>query len=230
MLNNFKDLTLVKVGASQKKIYRHNKKNNSYIILDFSEDTDEFNNHLNIYNILRNVNVSIPKIFEVDFENYIIITEDFSDQRFDKIFNKQNTDSLLECAIESLVIINNSTINKYELNALPKYNYDIFKKEISEFVEFYIPYKNIDDSLNTLFFKVWKESYNNLNFEFNAFVHKDFELTNLMYLPKKNNHLKCGILDFQSAFVGFKGWDLFSLLENSRFFFSSDSNEEFIKY
>ena len=29
---------------------------------------------------------------------------------------------------------------------------------------------------------------------------------------------------------GFKGWDLFSLLENSRIYFSRENNEKFIKY
>ena len=42
--------------------------------------------------------------------------------------------------------------------------------------------------------------------------------------------MKCGIIDFQSAFRGFVGWDLFSLLENPRINFTRQYNEEFIKY
>ena len=85
--------------------------------------------------------------------------------------------------------------------------------------------KRFYDKFNQIYY-----NYYNLNFEFDTFIHKDFELTNLMYLPKNTNHLKCGILDFQSAFKGFKGWDLFSLLENSRIYFSREKNEKFIKY
>ena len=230
MQNNLKDLILIKGSASLKKVYRFNKKNSKFIFLDFKENIDEFNNHLNIYNILKNIDISVPKIFEVNIKDKIIVTEDFGDQRFDKVFNKYDINSLLEYAIESLIIINNSTINSISTNNLSKYNYDTFKNEISEFIEFFIPYKKIDNSLNVAFFETWKEHYYNLNFEFDTFVHKDFELTNLMYLPKNTNHLKCGILDFQSAFKGFKGWDLFSLLENSRIYFSREKNEKFIKY
>ena len=230
MLNNYKDLILIEGGASQKKISRYYKKNSSFIILDFSEDTEEFKNHLIIYDILKNINISIPKIFEVDFKNHIIVTEDFGDQRFDKILNKYDINSLLESAVESLIVLNNATINSINLSNLNQYNYEIFKKEISELIDFYCPFKKIDDSISLVFYEVWEEQYQKLNFEFNSFVHKDFELSNLMHLPKNNKHLQCGILDFQSAFIGFKGWDLFSLLENSRIYFSTDKNEKFIKH
>ena len=52
----------------------------------------------------------------------------------------------------------------------------------------------------------------------------------LIFLKKNNYHLRCGIIDFQSAFVGFIGWDLFSILENPRINFTRKYNEELIKY
>ena len=58
-----------------------------------------------------------------NFKDKIIITEDFGDQRFDKMFNKYDINSLIECAIESLIILNNSTINSVSTNKLSKYNY-----------------------------------------------------------------------------------------------------------
>ena len=218
MLNNPKELISIQGGASRKKVFRYKKNNINFIILDFSEDIDEFNNHLTIYNILKDVDISIPKIFEVSFKEKFIVTEDFGDLRFDKIINKYKISYLLESAVESLIIINNSTINS-EYKKLSIYNYDMFQKEIYEFVEFFFPYKKIDETLTVEFIEIWKEYYNNLDFKFNAFVHKDFELTNLIYLP-----------DFQNALIGFKGWDLFSLLENSRIYFSRDLNEKYIKY
>jgi len=52
----------------------------------------------------------------------------------------------------------------------------------------------------------------------------------LMYLPLRKDHLKCGLLDFQSAFWGESCWDLFSLLEDSRIYFDDQFNDYFIKY
>jgi aminoglycoside/choline kinase family phosphotransferase len=80
------------------------------------------------------------------------------------------------------------------------------------------------------FFGIWSCEFKNLNFKWDSFVHKDFELSNLIYLPKRNNHLKCGIIDFQNAFIGFSGWDVFSLLENPRIYFEDKYNDELLEY
>ena len=62
------------------------------------------------------------------------------------------------------------------------------------------------------------------------FVHKDFEFVNLFFLENCESHLQCGIIDFQSAFMGFIGWDLISLLENPRINFTRDYNDKLIEY
>ena len=51
-----------------------------------------------------------------------------------------------------------------------------------------------------------------------------------MYLHNREDHLKCGILDYQNAFIGFSGWDMFSLLENPRIYFDDKYNDELIEY
>ena len=51
-----------------------------------------------------------------------------------------------------------------------------------------------------------------------------------MYLSNRVGHLKCGILDFQNAFIGFSGWDVFSLLENPRIYFEDKYNDELVEY
>tara|TARA_Y100000590_G_scaffold441807_1_gene569050 strand:- start:416 stop:1339 length:924 start_codon:yes stop_codon:yes gene_type:complete len=230
MLNKYKNFNSIAGGASKKKIYRVNKKNNNFIILDFCDDKEEFNKHLIVYDILNKIDISIPKIFEIDYEKKLILTEDFGTERFDKVISKYELNNLLECATDSLIVINNSTIGNDYINKLSSYDYNIFEDEISEFTEFFFTYNNIDKSLCVEFFEIWKNYYHSLNFEFKFFVHKDFELTNLMYLPENKYHLKCGILDFQSSFIGFKGWDLFSLLENPRIYFQRENNEKIIKY
>ncbi len=64
----------------------------------------------------------------------------------------------------------------------------------------------------------------------NNFVHKDFEFVNLFFLENYQSYLQCGIIDFQSAFMGFIGWDLLSLLENPRINFTREYNDKLIKY
>ena len=216
-------------GLSEKKVFRKSQNEISKIIIDFSNDEKEFTNFLKVYQILKKINISIPKIYEVYFTKKIIIMEDFGINTFDKIYKEEKIYKLLRIAIDNLIIIENSLIYK-DLEQLEKYTFNDLKKEISEFINFYIPYKKISNFPISDFYDSWLRVYNNEKFDFTSFVHKDFEFINLILVNKNLSHLKCGIIDFQSAFIGFKGWDLFSILENPRLNFTSKYNDDLIKY
>ena len=224
---NFNDLYQIKSGASQKKIYRFKNRKEGKIVVDFSYNFNDYLSFLQVHNFLSRINISIPKIFDAD--NNIIIMEDFGDKRYDKLINSRNAKELLIAAVNTIIEIQNSsksTMNKI----LKKYNFSSFKEEIGEFADLYLPTKNYSHEKVDEFFYIWQTEFNNINFIWDSFVHKDFELSNLMYLPKKHGHLKCGVLDFQNAFIGFTGWDLFSLLENPRIYFNDQYNNELVKY
>ena len=95
-----------------------------------------------------------------------------------------------------------------------------------------MPYlhNNLNKNISEEYLLVWSEYFNKFDFNFSNFVHKDFNINNLIFLPSKKNHLKCGIIDFQSAFWGENCWDLFSLLEDSRIFFTDKFNDHFIEH
>ena len=155
--------------------------------------------------------------------------EDFGDDAFNKVCNEKNLYIFLKVAIDNLIIINNS-VTYNDLEKLEKYSFAELKKELGEFVEYYIPHKKISNFQKDKFYKCWHNSFNDHKFIFRSFVHKDFEFINLILLDKYSNHLRCGIIDFQSALIGFSGWDLFSILENPRINFTTKYNDELIKY
>ncbi|SVC31605.1 uncharacterized protein METZ01_LOCUS284459, partial [marine metagenome] len=139
---------------------------------------------------------------------------------------------LLEYAVKNLIILKNDIYynNSQDLSV---YNYNVFKSEISEFLDFYFPYvhkKEISKNLTEEFYGCWQSYFDSINFNFINFVHKDFNINNLIYLPSRKDHLKCGLLDFQGAFWGECCWDLFSLLEDSRIYFDDQFNDYFIKF
>jgi len=155
--------------------------------------------------------------------------EDFGENRYDKLINSIDPKEILIDAVNSLIEIQN-TQKPIVNNIIKQYDFSSFKIEIAEFVDFYLPKNNISDDMAEEFFDIWSNEFKNLNFKWDSFVHKDFELSNLIYLPKRNNHLKCGIIDFQNAFIGFSGWDVFSLLENPKIYFDDKYNDELLEY
>ena len=224
-----KNLSEIKGGLSKKKVFRKAEKKINKIIIDFSADSKEFDNYLKINKILSKINIAIPKVYEVHVKKKIIVIEDFGNKNFNKIINEKDLFKLLKLAVDSLIVIQNS-IHKDDLYDLEKYTFSELRKEISEFVDYYLPYKKVTNFNINNFYEIWEKIYDKQNFKFNSFVHKDFELINLILLNNNSSHLKCGIIDFQSAFIGFKGWDLFSLLEFPRVNFTRKYNEDLIKY
>ena len=226
---NLDDLYQIESGASYKKIYRFKNQNKGKVAVDFSYNHKDYLAFLEVNNFLSSINISVPKIFDADHTKSIIFMEDFGDIRYDKLINSIDLKEILINAVNSLIEIQNTqkpVIN----NILKQYDFSAFKIEIAEFVDFYFPINNISNDIAHEFFNIWSQEFKNINFKFDSFVHKDFELINLMYLPKRNDHLKCGILDFQNACIGFSGWDLFSLLENPRIYFDDKYNDELLKY
>ena len=228
----FKDFKIIKIegGASKRKYYRLIKNEHKVILMDSSEEPKQFENFLNVHKIISKTKISIPLIYEVDVNKKNILLEDFGDLRFDKILNKYDLKDLLSTAVKSLIEIKNVIEFNHSYH-LPIYNYKIFKSELSEFTDFFYPFytkKEMPIPMKEEFYDTWQSEFNLLDLNFNNFIHKDYNLNNLIYLPNKTHHYKCGIIDFQNSFWGEDCWDLFSLLEDSRILFDDQYNEFFI--
>ena len=226
---NLNEVYQLESGVSQKKIYRFKNSDKEGVFVDFSYNNKDYHSFLEINKFLSNINISVPKIFDIDDSKNLILMEDFGNERYDIIINSMDLKEILLNSINSLIEIQNTSESKYYYN-LDSYNFSSFKIEIAEFADFYLPFKNISKSIVDEFLTIWYSEFENLNFNWNSFVHKDFELSNLMYLQNRKGHLICGILDYQNAFIGFSGWDMFSLLENPRIYFDDKYNEELIEY
>ena len=229
MNSDHNDLEKIEDGLSNKLIYRITEKENTKIIIDFSRDKQDFKNFLNIYEILQKINISIPKIYEVNRKQYKIYMQDFGKNRFNIIYNKDNLFKLLKLAVENIIVIQNES-NLNNLKNLKEYTFEDLKIELNEFVTYYIPANKNSNFPTSKFYESWKSIFYSQNYNMKNFVHKDFEFVNLFFLENCESHLQCGIIDFQSAFMGFIGWDLISLLENPRINFTRDYNNKLIEY
>ena len=229
MNSDHNDLEKIEDGLSNKLIYRITEKENTKIIIDFSRDKQEFKNFLTVYEILQKINISIPKIHEVNQKQYKIYMQDFGKNRFNKIYNKDNLYKLLKLAVENIIVIQNES-NLNNLKNLKEYTFEDLKIELKEFVTYYIPNNKNSNFPTSKFYESWKSIFYSQNYNMKNFVHKDFEFVNLFFLENCESHLQCGIIDFQSAFKGFIGWDLISLLENPRINFTRDYNDKLIEY
>ena len=78
-----------------KKIYRFKNENTKNILVDFSYSLDDYLSFVNVHKYLSNINISIPKIFDTNDSEKLILMEDFGNDRYDKIINKYDLSNCL---------------------------------------------------------------------------------------------------------------------------------------
>ena len=218
---NFKELKKIKGDASFRKFYR-NKNNCSIVIYTKKEKVKNLLTYDAINKILNKNQILAPKLLNQNYKNNYMEVEDFGDNTVHKVLshNKTNIERTFRRILKILcrlqLIKDKQILNfnnqKYKLQ---KYDNKTLSNEAKLFSEWYAPRK-----INKFKIRYFKKRYeievkkllSKLNFKNDTFVHRDFHVSNLMYI--KNN---IAVIDSQDALIGNKAYDLASLIDDVRF-------------
>ncbi len=218
---NFKELKEVKGDASFRKFFR-NKNNRSMVVYAKKEKVKNLLIYDAVNKILNKNKILAPKLLNQNYKNNYIEVEDFGDNTLYKVLkhNKTNKELFFIKILKTLsrlqLIKDKQILNfnrqKYKVQ---KYEDKILLNEAKLFSEWYAPTK-----INKFQIRKFKKGYQNevkkllskLNLKNDTFVHRDFHVSNLMYV--KNN---IAVIDSQDALIGNKTYDLASLVDDVRF-------------
>ncbi len=218
---NFKELKEVKGDASFRKFFR-NKNNRSIVVYAKKEKVKNLLIYDAVNKILNKNKILAPKLLNQNYKNNYIEVEDFGDNTLYKVLkhNKTNKELFFIKILKTLsrlqLIKDKQILNfnrqKYKVQ---KYEDKILLNEAKLFSEWYAPTK-----INKFQIRKFKKGYQNevkkllskLNLKNDTFVHRDFHVSNLIYV--KNN---IAVIDSQDALIGNKTYDLASLVDDVRF-------------
>ena len=218
---NFKELKEIKGDASFRKFFR-NKNNRSIVVYAKKEKVKNLLIYDAVNKILNKNKILAPKLINQNYKNNYIEVEDFGDNTLYKVLkhNKTNKEFFFIKILKTLsrlqLIKDKQVLNfnrqKYKVQ---KYEDKILLNEAKLFSEWYAPTK-----INKFQIRKFKKGYENevkkllskLNLKNDTFVHRDFHVSNLMYV--KNN---IAVIDSQDALIGNKTYDLASLVDDVRF-------------
>ena len=218
---NFKELKEIKGDASFRKFYR-NKKNRSIVVQAKKEKLKNLLIYDAINKILIKNKILAPRLLSQNYKNNCIEVEDFGDNTLFKVLkhNKTNNELIFRKILKTLnklqSIKDKQVINlKGQKYKVLEYNSKILLDEAKLFSEWYVPRK-----INKFKIRNFKKKYekevkkllSKLNLKNDTFVHRDFHVSNLMYV--KNN---IAVIDSQDALIGNKAYDLASLIDDVRF-------------
>tara|TARA_B100000989_G_scaffold232476_1_gene179244 strand:- start:17 stop:961 length:945 start_codon:yes stop_codon:yes gene_type:complete len=230
---NFKELKQIKGDASFRKFYRNNK-NHSVVVYAKKEKVKNLLNYDAINKILNKNKILAPKLINQNYKNNYIEVEDLGDNTLYRVlkYNKTNKELIFKKILKTLTILQlikdkqvvNINSQKYKLL---EYEHKILSNEAKLFSEWYATRK-----INRFKIKNFKKKYeyevkkllSKLKLKNNTFVHRDFHVSNLMYV--KNN---IAVIDSQDALIGNKAYDLASLIDDVRFKTSNNFKNKILK-
>jgi N-acetylmuramate 1-kinase len=202
--------------ASTRSYARVEKSGRAAILMDCSLDErldHGLDDYIRIAEWLNGIGLRAPEIYERE-KNYLII-EDFGNISFKKAMEKNGPDEIYALAADVLAYLR----EQKNLPSMPFYYDSNVHKTHRRVIDWYVPTikrRKNPDGLAEEYLSIWAEIEKNAPTSTDNFVHADYHVENLMFLPGEKGLKRCGILDFQDALLGSGLYDLGNLLEDVR--------------
>ena len=231
-----KNLKKIEGDASFRKFFRK-KKNNFTSIIVFSKK-EKFKNLL-VYDAINKVlnknKILAPKLYQEMYDKNFIEIQDFGNDTIFKILVRKNNNQFLYFkkiikTLNQIQKIKNRSIKNFKkkIFIIPQYNQKILINETNLFCDWYVKKnlsKNNRNEFTKRFKKIIKKLILCLKLKNNIFVHRDFHVSNLMYV---NNQI--GVIDSQDALIGNRAYDLASLIDDVRLKTSKSLKNKIYKF
>ncbi len=204
--------TEVAGDASARRYARLRQGARTAIVMDCPEEAGDIAPFLAIAAHLRGCGLSAPDIFAEDRAAGFILMEDLGDDLYARVLRRDpgGEGTLYKSAVDVLLCLHDCPAPV----ALPAYDPPEMIRYIAPTFEWYCPvaspdaFAAISAGLKTMLAGVPLQG--------DVMVLRDYHAENLIWLPGRSGPARTGLLDFQDAMTGHRGYDLMSLLQDAR--------------
>jgi N-acetylmuramate 1-kinase len=177
-----------------------------------------------VANGLRQLGFSAPTIYHADLDQGLLIIEDLGDER---VVSGEPPAPIKECyetAVDALLALHERKlpevlpVSPHVEHRLPPYDLGAFLIEAELLLDWFLPRLQapMPDSERDSFRTLWRELLQPAIDAPPTWVLRDYHSPNLLWLARRNDIARLGILDFQDAVMGPAAYDLASLLQDAR--------------
>lgn len=218
-------LETVSGDASFRRYFRLRTARGPLIAVDAPPDKENCRPFVAIARALRAGGLQAPEVVAADFDQGLMLLEDFGDALLRPALNERTVDRLYALAMDELLRMQEiDTVPGY---ALPPYDRERLMNEMhlfrDWFVKVHLGLELTDDECAVLQDACDRIADDNLA-QPAVFVHRDFHSRNLMLLPDDS----LGLIDFQDAVVGPVTYDLVSLLRDAYVVWSPEQVRQWV--
>jgi len=173
---------------------------------------------------LREQGLSTPQIYHADLAQGLLIIEDFGDERVVEGDPPAPIKERYEAAVDVLLSLHGRRLPELlpvapnVQHQIPYYDMDAFLIEADLLLDWYLPRLDAAPTAEARarFQSLWREALQPAIDSPPTWVLRDYHSPNLIWLPKRNDLRRVGLLDFQDAVMGPTAYDLASLLQDAR--------------
>jgi N-acetylmuramate 1-kinase len=171
---------------------------------------------------LRKRGLSAPEIYAADTQQGFVLMEDLGNDLYtDVLADGGNEFELYRAAIEALARIHAESAPQTLAPGKSLYAYDetAMSAETDLMTEWYLPLalgRAASPDETEEHRALWRRAFATLQSLSPVFVHRDYHAQNLIWLPQRNGNARVGVIDFQDAVAGARGYDIISLMEDAR--------------
>lgn len=198
--------------ASARRFFRLRRESGETAILMASpHDIAPF---INVAEHLAGLGLSAPNIMASSRSPGLVLMEDFGDDLFARIAERVDERRLYKAAVDVLIKLDGARIPKFA----PVFPPEDMCRQSAPAYEWYAPRASgLDQTAGFNEFRagLHKALFRNM-LDGTALLLRDYHAENLIWLARRSGVRRVGILDFQDAMAGPRGYDLASLLSDAR--------------
>jgi len=173
---------------------------------------------------LREQGLSAPELFHADLEHGLLLLEDLGDERVVAGDPPAPIVERYEAAVDVLLSLHGRSlpdvlpVAPHVEYKIPPYDMEAFLIEAELLLDWYLPRLDapVTPEARASFQAAWRSALQPAIDSPPTWVLRDFHSPNLLWLPKRSELKRVGLLDFQDALIGPAAYDLASLLQDAR--------------
>ena len=203
--------------CSFRRYFRVHTDDAPLVVMDAPPDREDVAPFVTLSRLLNSMGYSAPRILDEDRRDGFLLLDDFGDATYTRAIAGGADETVLYTrAMDVLIDLHDRPVPDA---ALPDYTDAMLLDEVALFVDWYlVRYRSlpVTRAARDGWLEAWSRSMPVLRASPATLVLRDYHVDNLMLLGDRNGLAACGLLDFQDAVIGPAGYDVVSLLQDSR--------------
>ncbi|WP_183754849.1 tRNA (adenosine(37)-N6)-threonylcarbamoyltransferase complex ATPase subunit type 1 TsaE [Rhizobium sp. BK181] len=184
-----------------------------------------------IANVLRREGFAAPEVYNVDYDQGILLLEDLGADGVLDAKGQPNVDryrASVACLahLHSLTIPQDIRVAVNHVHHIPDFDRTAMKMEVRLVLDWYLPWKRggiaASDAERDEYLAIWDRLIDELDTAEKSLLLRDFHSPNIIWRENERGIERVGLIDFQDAMIGPTAYDLASIVQDARVTISPD--------